>query len=92
MKGPRLSVNVDDIAKERVGLVFGVEESAILVVLLRGQSKRQIIVALGQTESILGRVMQDVESSLSEVGVLSSMMGSMVVIPQSASALVVRVV
>jgi hypothetical protein len=92
VKGPRLSIDVDDIAKERVGLILGIEESAVTVVLLRGQSKRQVIVALRQAESILSRVVKDVEASLAEVGILGSVMSSVVVIPQSASALVVRVV
>jgi hypothetical protein len=81
---PRLSVNVDDIAKEIGGLAvrFGTPETAVWVVSLGGQSERDIVVALRESGNCLFLVVvEDVKSGLAHVGVLSGVVDCMIVVP-----------
>ena len=83
---------MDDIAVQRGHLVLGIREGAVAVVLLGRQCKWHIVLAGRQAKLVFSRVMQDVEAGLAKVSILSSVVDSMVVIPESTGALVVGVV
>lgn len=73
---------MDDIAPEANSLASRAEEVPIGLVLLRAQSKRDVISPRGEVEGGLVGVLKDVKACLAEVCVLSGVEHSMVVVPQ----------
>ena len=63
---PRLSVDVDDIAKEGISLSSRTEESSVILVLFGAENQRNIVnsVSRRQAETVLLGVVDDVSSSL----------------------------
>lgn len=65
-EGPRLAIDVDDIAIKRVGLASRREQLAVGLVLLGREDQRDVVNAVdgGEIESVLRRVMNDVAAGL----------------------------
>jgi hypothetical protein len=60
------------ITIQRDQLIDGIKQCSIGVILLGGQGKWHIVLAFGQSKYVLGFVVEQVESSLAEICVLSS--------------------
>ena len=64
----------------------------LYVVSLGAERKPNIILSIWKVQRLFDRIIQDIEASLTEVCVFSSVLDCVVVIPQSSCCLSVRVV
>lgn len=71
---------------------FRIPKTPVWVVTLCSQTQRNIVFSGWQIESSFCIVVENIETGLSEIGVLSSVVNSMIVIPQGASILSVGIV
>jgi hypothetical protein len=80
------------IAPEGCALVFRVKERSVSIVLLGRQGEWNVIASAWEAETVLRRVMKDVETCLTEIGVLCGVVDGVIMVPESTSTLLVRIV
>lgn len=89
-----MTVDDEDITVERGSFVvdFWIPKAAIWVEPLGGKTERDVVLPAGQIESGLCLIVENVETSLSEVGILCSVVYGMIVIPKCACVLGIGIV
>lgn len=94
MEWPWNTIDMNDISKYTDLLVvcLWVPETAIGVVPFGGKSKWQIVLFGRKAKIIFLIIRQDVETSLAKVSILGSVVDGVVVIPQGAGILSVRII